>query len=189
MDASHALSIEEQRALLDFVRRCVQAHVCQQPLPDEQELSARFAEHGAVFVTIHYEGRLRGCIGRFSWSEPLWHVAREMAVLAASRDPRFKPVREEELEALTFEISVLSKPQPLADADQIEIGRDGLIVSQGFRRGVLLPQVAPEHGWDVPTFLAHTCRKAGLPEDAWTQEDCNIEAFQAFVFSDEALVE
>ena len=100
-----------------------------------------------------------------------------MAIQAACHDPRFAPVRQDELDDLVFEISVLTPPQPFDGS--LVIGRDGLIVSARKRRGVLLPQVASERGWDLVTFLEQTCRKAGLPGDTWRDEKCDVLVFQA----------
>jgi AmmeMemoRadiSam system protein A len=108
-----------------------------------------------------------------------------MAQAAALRDPRFSPVTEDELDELELEISVLTPIQEVKDINSIEVGKDGLIIRRGNFQGLLLPQVASEYGWDRETFLAQTCRKAGLPLDAWKLEDTEISAFRAEVFGEE----
>jgi AmmeMemoRadiSam system protein A len=136
-----------------------------------------------VFVTLKKGGALRGCIGTVECRQPLAEEIARVAVCAAREDPRFPPVTADELPDLELEISVLGpleRIDPL-DPDAIVIGRHGLVVEQGRRRGLLLPQVAPEWGWDREQFLAHTCRKAGLPLDAW-RRGADVYRFEADVF-------
>jgi uncharacterized protein len=138
-----------------------------------------------VFVTLKRNGELRGCLGTLACTGPL---AEEVARLAAStshEDPRFEPVRGGELTDLQFEVSVLGPLEPIDphEADAIVIGRHGLVVEQGTRRGLLLPQVATEWNWSREEFLAHTCRKAGLPSDAW-QGAASVYRFDAEVFGE-----
>ena len=129
-------------------------------------------------------GELRGCIGYIEGIKPLWEAVRDMARAAALEDPRFPPVRPEEVPELEIEISVLTPLWRVKDIKDIVIGRDGLIIRKGWRQGLLLPQVATEYGWDVKTFLEHTCLKAGLPRDAWKDPEAEIWAFSAEVFSE-----
>ena len=107
-----------------------------------------------------------------------------MAVAAAARDPRFAPLREEEVGALSIAVSVLGPRRPLADPRALRVGQDGLAVRRGWHRGVLLPRVAVEHGWDAEAFLRHTCLKAGLPPAAWREPSCEVEAFLADEFGE-----
>lgn len=139
-----------------------------------------------AFVSLHASkgGDLRGCIGSIHPVAPLVQSVSSNAVNAATRDPRFYPVRSDELASLHIEISVMSPIEPLTNVDHIVIGRDGLIISRGSRAGLLLPQVATEYGWDAETFLRHTCMKAGLPHDAWRSPECRIERFSAEVFGE-----
>jgi AmmeMemoRadiSam system protein A len=142
------------------------------------------ASRGGAFVSLHDRGGdLRGCIGFIESDEPHPRTVRDAAVAAATRDPRFPPVRAEELPGLQIEISLLSAPRPIRP-EEVECGRHGLIVSRGGRRGLLLPQVPAQFGWDREQFLAATCRKAGLPENAWRDPATSLEAFEAEVFSE-----
>ena len=138
-----------------------------------------------AFVTLNERsGELRGCIGSIEAVQPLAQAVASSAVSAAVRDPRFEPVRKEELPDLHIEISVMSPIVPVGDISEIEVGRDGLIIRRGNRAGLLLPQVATEYGWDRDTFLRQTCVKAGLPPDCWRSPDCRIEKFSAEVFGE-----
>lgn len=139
---------------------------------------------GAAFVTVYVDGELRGCLGHVEPEKPLYKTIVELTVAAASRDPRFEPLRRAELDRARLSLSVLSPLVRVADARQVEVGKHGLLISQGPYRGLLLPQVAVEHGWDRETFLQETCRKAGLPRHAWRDPDAIIEVFTADVFEE-----
>jgi len=138
-----------------------------------------------AFVTLTILGDLRGCVGSIHPVAPLFRAVSNSAVSAAFRDPRFPPLRKEEFTRIEIEISVMGPIEPVKDADEILVGRDGLIVSRGRNTGLLLPQVATEYGWNRDIFLGQTCRKAGLPSDAWRLPDCRIERFPAEVFNEE----
>jgi len=142
---------------------------------------ALLAPRGA-FVTLHRDGRLRGCIGYIEPVKPLIRTVQEVAVKAAFEDPRFPPLTEDE--SVQIEISVLTPPEQVSDISSIEVGRDGLIVELGPRRGLLLPQVATEYGWDRQTFLENTATKAGLPPDAWKHPSVRLYKFSAEIFGD-----
>ena len=130
-------------------------------------------------------GDLRGCIGRVSGDLPVGELVRALALAAAREDPRFPPVTAAEVEALHIEISVLRPPRPVpAPPADIHIGRDGLLVERGRARGLLLPQVAAEHGWGARTFLDAACEKAGLPPGAWREPGTRVLAFEADVFQE-----
>lgn len=138
-----------------------------------------------AFVSLHDDGGdLRGCIGSIHAVAPLAHAVASSAVNAAFRDPRFPPVTHHELATLHIEISVMSPIQLIASIDEIEVGRDGLIISRGSRAGLLLPQVATDYAWDRETFLSQTCIKAGLPAECWRSAECRIERFSAEVFTE-----
>jgi hypothetical protein len=142
---------------------------------------------GGAFVTLHKKGELRGCIGSFFSDKPLYKTVAEMALSAAFKDPRFSPLRKEELAEVDFEISVLSPLRQIEDVSEIEVGRHGIFITKGAKRGVLLPQVARENGWDRETFLSHTCLKAGLPPEEW-RYGAKIEVFFAQVFGEKEVL-
>ena len=177
----------DRHTLLSIARRAMLAHVTGVPAVSDQttvatDLSTR---RGGAFVTLHRGGELRGCIGRLDADGPLPEVIAQCAVAACSADPRFSPVATAELSAIEIELSLLGALEPITDPTQIEIGRHGLLIEKGRRRGLLLPQVATEHRWDRLQFLAQTCRKAGLPNDAW-QQGARLWRFEAEVFGDVA---
>ena len=134
-------------------------------------------------MTLHARHELRGCIGHIEADEPLATVVARCAVSACSADPRFPAVAVSELSGLEIELSLLGPLEPLTGPDEIDIGRHGLVVEKGRRRGLLLPQVAIEWKWDRLRFLAETCRKAGLPHDAW-QRGADVWRFEAEVFGE-----
>jgi AmmeMemoRadiSam system protein A len=177
------LSEREETLLLRLARQALEDCTFQHPLPrvEEPQEEALRARCGA-FVTLHQEGRLRGCIGHIEPSVPLYQTVRECAVAAALDDPRFDPVTALELPGLRIEISVLSA---LADVcpEGVEVGRHGLLISRGIHRGLLLPQVATQWRWDREQFLEETCIKAGLPPDAW-RRGARVQVFTAQVFSE-----
>lgn len=179
------LDPRERESLLRRARRAIE-RALGVPHPDlSEELAPGPATPMGAFVTLHTKGgELRGCIGTLSSDRPLAEVIEEMAVSAALRDPRFSPLDAGELENVVVEISALSPLQPVSDLEDIEVGRDGLLVSGFGRRGVLLPQVASEHGLDAQAFVEATCHKAGLPKDAWRTGLARLEKFQAEVFSE-----
>ncbi len=177
-----ALSEEDRRALLEFARQSVQSAVAGSKAP-APPLTLVFARVCGVFVTLHVRGKLRGCIGVIEAQESLRESIAHCAASAALHDPRFSPVRAEELPHLQIEISLLSPLAPIRP-EEIEIGRHGLLVVRDRHRGLLLPQVAVEHSLDREAFLAETCRKAGLPRDAWKSDPLQILGFTCEVFSD-----
>ncbi len=173
----------DQRRLLQLARDAVVAHVCGGTPP--QTGGAEILDRpGAAFVTLHVRGELRGCIGHLGVDEPLGRVVAGCAVAAASSDPRFASIGRDDLPQLDVELSVLGPLEPITRVDEIEIGRHGLVVEDRQRRGLLLPQVATEWHFDAATFLAHTCRKAGLPPDAWTR-GARMWRFEAEVFGED----
>lgn len=174
----------EQKVLLLLARETIIARVNGQPLPVIEHPAAALQAPYGCFVTIKQQGQLRGCIGSFTAPTPLWQTVREMAVSAATKDPRFYPMKPADLHEFQLEISVLTPLTQIQSPDEIHVGTHGLYLIKGQNHGVLLPQVATEHGWDRDTFLRQTCRKASLPEDAW-QKDCEIYIFSAEVFSEE----
>jgi AmmeMemoRadiSam system protein A len=172
---------EMQRQLLTIAREALEARVRRTPVP-KPDVSEDHPRHGA-FVTIFCKGELRGCLGRLTSDLPLLHLVVHLAQEVADADPRFERVRPGELDEILLEVSVLTPEREILSVDEIEVGRHGLIVEQGSRRGLLLPQVPTEHGWDRDTFLDHTCLKAGLAADAW-QRGARIFVFEAQVFGE-----
>jgi len=175
-----------RRELLAVARLTIEQYLSKGKSPSISSVTAAFQENRGAFVTLHRGEELRGCIGTFDANTPLLDTVQRMAVAAATQDPRFTRVRLEELPDLKLEISVLSPLAPIAP-EEIQIGRHGLYLSRGNNHGVLLPQVAVEHGWDRETFLTHTCVKAGLPRHAWREPDTLIEGFTADVFSEDTV--
>lgn len=179
------VSASRRQALLTLARATVSAAVCERPLPswrrDDPELSA----HRAAFVTLRERatGDLRGCRGEIVAVRPLAESVIEGAVAAALDDPRFPPVREAELPGLQVEISVLSPMTATAPAD-VDVARHGVMITHRGRRGLLLPQVAAEMGWDREALLAGVCRKAGLPARAWQERGVELMTFEAEVWGE-----
>ncbi len=174
-------SAEERRWLLRLAHLSIRSAVSGTPI-QIAEASAHLREPRGAFTTLHAGGELRGCIGFVMAVAGLDQTVRETARAAALEDPRFPPVTEAELANLKVEISVLSPMFQIAPEDLV-VGRHGLMVSYEGRRGLLLPQVALEWGWDRETFLAQTCRKAGLAPDQW-KSGAKLEAFTAEVFGE-----
>jgi len=176
-------SVEERQLLLRWAHQSIRARLEGREL-DHRAPTAHLEEKRGAFTTLHTHGKLRGCIGFVEARYPLYRTIHETAQSAAFHDPRFPPVRINELPLLQIEISVMSPLKPIAPAD-VRVGVHGLMISKGGRAGLLLPQVATEWGWDRETFLTQTCHKAGLPGDAW-QTGAEIEAFTAEVFGEDA---
>jgi MEMO1 family protein len=188
--AEFHLSGKERGALMSIARKSVETAVRERRLyaPPLPEQAALFSDR-AAFVTLTKKGELRGCIGDVSPSKPLYLMVRDVAALAAVRDPRFPPVSTVELNNLEYEISVLSPFRRVTDWKQIHVGRHGLVVKQGQYEGVLLPQVPVEQHWDRSTFLNEGCIKAGLPPQAWHDEATDVFLFTALVFGEHSLAE
>ncbi len=179
------LNAEQRARLLSVARQAIEAAVAGEAAADTQTDDPQLAKVQGAFVTLKEQGQLRGCIGHIEGHFPLIETVHEMAVSAALQDPRFPPVRPEEIADLSIEISVMSPIMKVSDIEEIQVGRDGLIISAGPHRGLLLPQVPVEWDWDREEFLCHTCLKAGLPGDAWQRGDVTIERFEAEVFGEQ----
>lgn len=177
------LSEADGQNLLVLARKAIVEAVSHRELPETIPHEGIFGERRGVFVTLHVRGELRGCIGTTEGDEQLGEATVRCAASAALHDPRFPAMRSEELAELHIEISVLSPLTPIRP-EEIEIGRHGVVVSDESHRGLLLPQVAPEHGLNREQFLAETCRKARLPRDAWQWTSTRIQGFTCEVFSD-----
>ena len=178
------LNTHEQQALLAIARQAI-IHGVQtgQEYIEPREEKALNQRNGC-FVTIKQNGELRGCIGNFQSELPLFKEVAQMAQASATKDPRFYPLKGDDLDNFALEISVLSPLQKVEDIEEIEVGKHGIYIEKSFYRGVLLPQVALEHNWDRLTFLQQTCLKAGLPTEAWKAYDAEIYVFSAQVFGE-----
>jgi AmmeMemoRadiSam system protein A len=178
-----ALSDGDRLTLLALARKAILETVSSSNFPDLAQVTGRLAEPQAAFVTLRWDGKLRGCIGQPDGAHGLAETVVQCAITAALRDPRFGPLRAEEIDELEIEISVTSELRPLRP-EEIELGTHGIVVTGGGRRGLLLPQVALEHNWSLIQFLEATCRKAGLQANAWREPDTKLFAFTAEIFSD-----
>jgi AmmeMemoRadiSam system protein A len=180
------LDAARQRALLEHAARALRAVAGGDPAPEPEPVlraDPAFARHDGCFVTLrHVGGALRGCIGTFTGDGDLVAAIGRMTEQAARFDPRFPPVRPHEVDELLVGISVLGPRRPCPDPSAIEPGRHGVEIARDGRRGVFLPQVATEQGWDRARLLAELCRKAGLPPDAWRSPGAELRTFEAFVF-------
>jgi len=180
------LTAEEKRELLSLARKTLEDYLSRHEVPAIEPVHPALQRAGGAFVTLEKDGELRGCIGHMTADRPLGLTVQQMAVQAATGDPRFPAVTLDELTHIEIEISALSPMEALSQdrLGDIEIGKHGMIVTRGRQRGVLLPQVAEREGWDRETFLCATCRKAGLPMDSWRKPGTEIEVFTADVFSE-----
>ncbi|MGO9403099.1 MAG: AmmeMemoRadiSam system protein A [Terriglobales bacterium] len=187
---SQEFSLEQRRTLLRIAHQSILSALERQPFPPAPPLSAAISEPRGVFTTLYLPGRLpgqlhrqlRGCVGYAAPIAPLHRAVAETARAAAFEDSRFLPVTKDEALQLEISLSVLSRLFPI-HPEAVEVGRHGLVISESGRRGLLLPQVPIEYGWDRETFLEQTCRKAGLPLDVW-RKAATLEAFTAEVFGD-----
>lgn len=188
------LTIAEGKTAVALARETLEAHVRRVPPPSRPPDSGVFSEKHGVFVTVNTElegtKALRGCIGYPEAVKPLGRAIRDVAVFA-SEDPRFpSPIAAEELDHIVIEVSVLTTPRDISAParkdlpSKIKLGVDGLIVSNRYASGLLLPQVATEQGWDREAFLSEACAKAGLPMDAWLREGTRVQVFQAEIFAE-----
>lgn len=177
------LNERQQQILLAVVKEAIQSKLSGKKLPKYDFEDEIFHAKRGAFVTLHKNSQLRGCIGYIVGVAPLIETIQRMAIASAFEDPRFPSLEKEEFKYLNIEISVLTPLKKVKDISEIKIGRDGLLIKKGFYQGLLLPQVAEEEGWDVETFLKHTCLKAGLYPDAWKEKDASIEKFSAQIFA------
>ena len=171
------LSKTEASVLLKIARQAITQQIMNDSYNPEPREEKALNSHSGCFVTIKQNGQLRGCIGNFQSQQPLFKEVATMAVAAASQDPRFPPMKRKDLDNFNLEITILSPLEKIDNTDQIEVGTHGIYIIKGFNRGVLLPQVATEYGWDRETFLRQTCVKAGLAENSWQHPDTEIYIF------------
>jgi AmmeMemoRadiSam system protein A len=177
------LTADERRALLRLARDTISARLQPTPLPRIENPTAALQARAGVFVSLHVEAELRGCVGTLSADRPLHEGVVHVALQAAFEDPRFASVQLAELTLLDIEISRLTTPRSATPAE-IVTGHHGVCVMRGEQRAVFLPHVAIQHGWDRDRLLDELCAKALLPADAWRQADCQLLCFEAEVFSE-----
>ena len=180
---SEPLTPDEERTCLKLARQALEHFFETGRHLRSPVKSGTLKEKRGAFVTLTVDGELRGCIGYPLPVKALDETIIEMAVAAATQDPRFEPLSPNELKKITIEISVLGLPEPVSDPGKVQVGCHGIIVTKGFQKGLLLPQVPVEHRWDRETFLCHGCLKAGLPPEEW-KKGAKIEVFTAQVFSE-----
>ncbi|MEQ8170395.1 MAG: AmmeMemoRadiSam system protein B [Candidatus Eremiobacterota bacterium] len=181
------LSTEEEQTLLKLARDTLKTYLSTGKKPDtgNYNITEILKEKRGVFVTLTEHGDLRGCIGYIEGIEPLYEAVMDNAVNAAVNDSRFSPVKEAELEDIEIEISVMTPLRPVKNIEEIQVGTHGLYIKNGYYRGVLLPQVATEYGWDRKTFLEQVSRKAGMNRNAWEDKNSVIYIFSAQIFHED----
>ena len=182
------LSHSEKVALVDIARAAILNRLTHSSAPaaDEGSLTDSLKQLSGAFVSLHIGDELRGCIGSIYAEERLADIVAHMAVQAATQDPRFSPMITSDLNKVDIEISVLSELS-FIDPSDVQVGRHGLLLSKGSRRGLLLPQVPEQYGWSREQYLEQLCLTAGLPDKAWKEEDCSLQMFTADVFSESML--
>ena len=185
------LNRDEQKRLIELSWKAIRHEICGDALPDVDSELSRLPEEsplrqpGGAFVTLTERGALRGCLGYITAESPLVEMVATLAARAATEDPRFTSVTEEELPDLHVEVSILSPLEEVSSIDEIEVGKHGLFIHAGMYRGLLLPQVAREHRWNREEFLEQTCMKAGLPPDHWKHAETRIFIFTAEIIEQE----
>lgn len=179
-----SIGTANRRFLLDLARTSVLCRLEGRPVPHSPPSSEVLLKPRGAFVTLKIDRMLRGCIGHVIGVSPLWKSVSDNAAAAAFEDPRFPPLTVEEFAKVVFEISALTALTTVSSEDVV-VGRDGILIERGGARGLLLPQVAVEHGWDRKAFLDHTCRKAGIEIGGWRHPDTVISTFSAEVFSED----
>lgn len=185
------LNLDEGKAAVRLARGSLSSYVVSGSRLPPAALPPVFQEKRGVFVTLHEDAELRGCIGFPYPVLPLGAAIIDSAIQAGIADPRFLPVSAEELDRIVIEVTILTKPEPLdversVLPDAVKVGRHGLIIKRGIDSGLLLPQVATEFGLDSTDFLCQTCLKAGLPVDAWLDEETSVQCFEAQIFSEDS---
>lgn len=177
---------EEKLELLGLARQTIENYLREGKRDYPESTNPKFSQKRGVFVTLHRHGELRGCIGYPLPIKPLLQAVVDNAIASATEDPRFPAVTVDELGEIDIEISVLTVPTEVGGVEDVQVGRDGIIISDGFNRGLLLPQVPVEQQWDLEEYISYGCLKAGLPRDTW-KRGVKIETFQAIVFGEEEM--
>lgn len=173
----------EKQDLLSMARNAIRGYLDRREKEYPRSQNPKFLSKRGVFVTLHRNETLRGCIGYPLPEKPLLEAVADNAISSATQDPRFDPVTLDELDKIDIEISVLTLPSEIEDINNVVIGRDGIIITKGFNRGLLLPQVPVEQKWNLEQYLSYGCLKAGLGSDEW-KRGVKIEIFQAIVFGE-----
>ena len=179
------LTDDDKQLLLGLARIAIERAVHGQSPPEIPRHSESLDLPCGAFVTLTEQGDLRGCIGYIEGVLPLIETVRDVAPRSALEDPRFAPVEPEDISDLEIEISALSPLKEISDLNEIVVGTHGIVMQQGYCKGLLLPQVATEYHWDRDTFLRQTAKKAGLPPDAWKNPQTKISIFSADVFHEQ----
>jgi AmmeMemoRadiSam system protein A len=188
LGARFSLSVQEKQKLLGIARKSIEEFLKRGDIPEisPDNLNPVLETPCGAFVTLKKHDQLRGCIGRFDASQPLYKVVQQMAVAAATEDYRFSPVQADELKLIEMEISVLTPLRRISSPEEIKMGRDGIYIRKNGRSGTFLPQVATETGWSREEFLGHCAQdKAGIGWDGW--KDAELYVYEAYVFSENAL--
>ena len=191
MKEENKITLEDGTILVKTARNVVTEYLKDgKKITLEKTIQDKFSFNSGVFVTLNNPIGLRGCIGYPLPDKKLFNALEDASIAAAVEDPRFPPVKSEELDSITFEVTVLTPPQtikvdnPQEYPGKIKEGQDGLIVRYGYNSGLLLPQVPIEWGWNAKEFLEHTCEKAGLPQDYWEKPEIEVQKFQGIVFKE-----
>ncbi len=180
---SQDYSIEEKKELFKLARTTIEKYLEDRSKEYPKTKNSKLLEKRGVFVTLHKKGDLRGCIGYPLPTKPLIEAVVDNAISSATEDFRFHPVSPDELKDIDIEISILTVPQKVESYKDVVVGRDGIIISKGFMRGLLLPQVPVEQEWNLEEYISYGCQKAGLPADEW-KSGVGIETFQGIVFGE-----
>ncbi len=184
--AEEILDSKSKKTLLQIARQTIEKYLKDKKIPEYKINNPQLEIKRGVFVTLKRGEQLRGCIGEFNPEKELWRLVQKKAIDAALHDPRFDPVRLEELNDLNLEISVLSLPKKVQNWQEVEVGKHGVLIKKGLRGGTFLPQVAVDEGWDKETFLSNLCaHKAGLPPECYKDPEVEIFTYTAEVFKEE----
>lgn len=187
MEVDFSFTDEEKARLIAIARESVESVVAGRKYVPAAPAEPRLLQNAGAFVTLHSRGELRGCIGFIEARLPVYETIAEMAARSATADPRFDSVKKSELNDIDIEVSILSPLRKIEKPEDVEVGKHGLVIEKGYYRGLLLPQVATENGWDRETFLKYVCLKAGLDQNAYHDPGSTIYVFTAEVFGEQKL--
>ena len=186
MNENDQYTLEEKKELLQLARKTIENYLTQTKKEYPQTTNPKLLEKRGVFVTLHKKGDLRGCIGDPLPNKPLIEAVVDNAIYSATEDYRFDSLSRDELPDIDIEISILTVPQKVKSHEEVKVGRDGIIISKGFHKGLFLPQVPVEQGWNLEEYISWGCKKAMLPANEW-KKGVNIETFQGIVFGEKEL--